>query len=81
MREREMGELVVERRTETEKREREIYRKREGGVKLMCLNCIPTMNMNTLWKYVVWTAAVPKYTPKLIMNMCTTQFWQQKVNT
>ena len=30
------------------KREREI--EREGGVKQMCQNCIPTMNMNTLWE-------------------------------
>ena len=36
-----------ERRRETEK-EREIDREREGGVKEMCQNCIPTMNMNTL---------------------------------
>ena len=28
------------------KKEREI--EREGGVKQMCQNCIPTMNMNTL---------------------------------
>ena len=43
-----------ERRRETEReREREIERERdreiEGGVKQMCQNCIPTMNMNTLW--------------------------------
>ena len=47
-----MGKLVGERRRETEKeREREI--EREGGVKQMCQNqnCIPTMNMNTLWYY------------------------------
>ena len=43
-----MGELMGERRRETEK-ERDIYREREGGVKQMCQNCIPTMNMNTLW--------------------------------
>ena len=42
-----MGELVGERRRETEK-ERERDREREGGVKQMCQNCIPTMNMNTL---------------------------------
>ena len=47
-REREMGELGGERRMETEKKERERDRKREGGVKQMCKNCIPTMNMNTL---------------------------------
>ena len=33
-----------ERRRENEIKERE----REGGVKQMCQNCIPTMNMNTL---------------------------------
>ena len=38
---------VGERRKETEK-ERERDREREGGVKQMCQNCIPTMNMNTL---------------------------------
>ena len=43
-----MGELAGERRRETEKEE-EIYRKREGGVKQMCQNCISKMNMNTLW--------------------------------
>ena len=42
-----MEELVGERRRETEK-EREIEREREGGVKQMCQNCIPTMNMKTL---------------------------------
>ena len=47
MKERQMGELVGERRRETEK-ERERDREREGGVKHMCQNCIPTMNMNTL---------------------------------
>ena len=39
-----MGELVGERRRETEKRDRE----REGGVEQMCQNCTPTMNMNSL---------------------------------
>ena len=29
-------------------KEREIDREREGEVKQMCQNCIPTMNMNTL---------------------------------
>ena len=39
-----------ERRRETEKeREIERDREREGGVKQMCQNCIPTINMNTLW--------------------------------
>ena len=42
-----MGELLGERRRETEKN-RKRDRKREGGVKQMCQNCIPTMNMNTL---------------------------------
>ena len=42
-----MGELVGERRRETEK-ERERDREREGGLKQMCQNCIPTINMNTL---------------------------------
>ena len=42
-----MGQLVDERWRETEK-ERERDREREGGVKQMCKNCIPTMNMNTL---------------------------------
>ena len=41
-----MGELVGERRRETE---REKDREREGGVKQMCQNCIPTVDMNTLW--------------------------------
>ena len=40
-----MGKFVGERRRETEK-EREI--EREGGVRKMCQNCIPTMNMNTM---------------------------------
>ena len=38
---------MSERRRETEK-ERERDREREGGVKQMCQDCIPTMNMNTL---------------------------------
>ena len=41
-RERYIGELLGERRRETE-------REREGGVRQMCQNYIPTMNMNTLW--------------------------------
>ena len=42
-----MGELVGERRRETEK-ERERDTEREGGgVKQMFQNCIPTMTMNT----------------------------------
>ena len=45
-REREIGEWVGERRRETVK-ERERDREREGGVKQMCKNCIPTMNMNS----------------------------------
>ena len=36
-----------ERRRETEK-EREIKIEGEGGVKQMCQNCIPAMNMNSL---------------------------------
>ena len=43
-----MGKLVGERRRETEK-ERERDRKREGGVKQMYQNCIPTLNINSLW--------------------------------
>ena len=44
-----MGDLVGERRREPEK-EKKIgrEREREGRVKQMCQNCIPTMNMNTL---------------------------------
>ena len=44
-----MGELVGERRWETEReRERERIERENGGVKQMCQNCILTMNMNTL---------------------------------
>ena len=44
-----MGVLVGKRMRETEN-ERERDREREGGVKQICQNCIPTMNMNTLCK-------------------------------
>ena len=36
------------RRERDEEGMRERDREREGGVKQMCQNCIPTMNMNTL---------------------------------
>ena len=35
-------------RMEEKERERERDREKEEGVKQMCPNCIPTMNMNTL---------------------------------
>ena len=43
-----MGELVGDRRRETEK-EREKDTERGGGGKQMFQNCVPTMTMNTQW--------------------------------
>ena len=39
------------------KRERE----REGGMKEMCQNCMPTMNMNTLWFDVKITRSLSRH--------------------
>ena len=52
-----MGDLVGE---------RERDRKREGGLKQMCQNCIPTMNMNTLWND---DRFVKKQSTKLFCNL------------
>ena len=64
-----MGVLVGERMRETEN-ERERDREREGGVKQMCQNCIPTMNMNTLW-----LCCRNKILPKLRPTKAFRDFW------
>ena len=57
-------------RLKKRERERERDREREGGVKQMCQNCIPKMNMNTLWNTPlaptlgsVRTNTIPSYLP------------------